>query len=77
MKSSIRISTGVPNGGQGRLNPIGSVDRLAEVAQTTGGLGYHSLRCNEFLTAEPSVLACFEDPHTAIAVAGAWSGRAT
>jgi len=64
MKTSVPVSTGLPNCREGRLNPIGAVDRawLLDVAQAAEDLGYHSLWLNEFLTTDPSVLANFDEP---------------
>lgn len=64
MKTSVPVSTALPNCREGRLNPIGAVDRawLLDVAQAAEDLGYHSLWLNEFLTTDPSVLANFDDP---------------
>jgi probable F420-dependent oxidoreductase len=64
MKTSVPVSTALPNCREGRLNPIGAVDRawLLDVAQAAEDLGYHSLWLNEFLTTDPSVLASFDDP---------------
>jgi len=60
----VKFSTGVPNCREGRLNPIGSVDRawMCEVAQAAEQLGYYSLWLNEFLETEPNVRARFDDP---------------
>ena len=60
----MKFSTGVPNCREGRLNPIGSVDRawMSEVAQAAEQLGYYSLWLNEFLETEPNVRARFDDP---------------
>ena len=60
----MKFSTGVPNCREGRLNPIGSVDRawMCEVAQAAEQLGYYSLWLNEFLETEPNVRARFDDP---------------
>ena len=64
MKTSVAVSTALPNCREGRLNPIGAVDRtwLLDVTQAAEDLGYHSLWLNEFLTTDPSVLANFDDP---------------
>ena len=60
----MKFSTGVPNCREGRLNPIGSVDRawMSDVAQAAEQLGYYSLWLNEFLETEPNVRARFDDP---------------
>jgi probable F420-dependent oxidoreductase len=64
MKTSVPVSTALPNCREGRLNPIGAVDRawLIDIAQAAEELGYHSLWLNEFITTDPSVLANFDEP---------------
>jgi probable F420-dependent oxidoreductase len=59
---TVKVSTGLPNCREGRLNPVGAVDPawLKDVAQSAEGLGYFSLWLNEFLTTDPSVLANFD-----------------
>jgi len=60
----VKFSTGLPNCREGRLNPIGSVDRawMCDVAKAAEELGYYSLWLNEFLQTEPNVAARFDDP---------------
>ncbi len=60
---TVKFSTGVPNCREGRLNPIGSVDRswMCEVAGAAEERGYYSLWFNEFLQTEPNVGARFDD----------------
>jgi probable F420-dependent oxidoreductase len=62
----VKFSTGLPNCREGRLNPIGSVDRgwLIEVTKSAEALGYYSLWLNEFVQTDPNVLARFDDPPT-------------
>jgi len=61
---TVKFSTGIPNCREGRLNPIGSVDRswLCDVASAAEELGYYSLWFNEFLETDPNVAARFDDP---------------
>jgi len=61
---ALRFSTGLPNCREGRLNPIGSVDRawMCEMASAAEAQGYYSLWLNEFLQTEPNVAARFERP---------------
>lgn len=63
---ALRISTGLPNGREGRQNPIGSVTRetIARIAQVAEDSGYYSLWPNEFISTEPRVAAQFVDPPT-------------
>jgi alkanesulfonate monooxygenase SsuD/methylene tetrahydromethanopterin reductase-like flavin-dependent oxidoreductase (luciferase family) len=59
---TVKVSTGLPNCREGRLNPVGAVDPtwLKDVAQSAEGLDYYSLWLNEFLTTDPSVLTNFD-----------------
>jgi probable F420-dependent oxidoreductase len=61
---TVKFSTGIPNCREGRLNPIGSVDRswLRDVAAAADGAGYYSLWLNEFLETDPNVAARFDNP---------------
>jgi probable F420-dependent oxidoreductase len=61
---AVKFSTGVPNCREGRLVPIGSVDRawMCEVARAAEERGYYSLWFNEFLETDPGVAARFDDP---------------
>ena len=71
----MKFSTGVPNCREGRLNPIGSVDRawMSEVAQAAEQFGYYSLWLNEFMETEPNVRLRFDAPpnyHDALTTIG-------
>lgn len=61
---TVKFSTGVPNCREGRLVPIGSVDRgwMCEIASLAEERGYYSLWFNEFLQTDPSVTARFDTP---------------
>ena len=61
---TVKFSTGIPNCREGRLNPIGSVDRswLCDVAAAAEEGGNHSLWLNEFLETDPNVAARFDSP---------------
>ena len=63
---AVKFSTGLPNCREGRLNPIGSVDRswLCDVAAAADETGYHALWLNEFLETDPNVAARFDTPPT-------------
>ena len=61
---TVKFSAGIPNCREGRLNPIGSVDRswLCDVAGAAEERGYHSLWLNEFLQTDPNVAVRFDEP---------------
>ena len=61
---TVKFSAGIPNCREGRLNPIGSVDRswLCDVAAAAEERGYHSLWLNEFLQTDPNVAVRFDEP---------------
>ena len=61
---ALKFSTGVPNCREGRLNPIGSVDRvwMRDVATAAERLGYYALWLDEFPETDPSVAQRFDDP---------------
>src|SRR5215510_9693590 len=63
---TLKFSTGLPNGREGRQHPVGSVtpEWLGRIATLVEELGYHALWPNEFFNTEPRVWARYADPPT-------------